>query len=401
MNRLFLKFISLSVLLAFSGCTPAQEQETTISSTLKMGSKSFTGHHPSGFKLEVLNLDMDYPRVIHFYGDRLFVGSRSGNVYWLDPPYTKSNVLTSLDDYPHSVVIKDDHLYIARTGDILRAPYNAQNPALSPKEFDQFILLPGGNGHNTRTLKTSPDGRLFVSLGIRGNCSDEYLHDSYPPVKRRGGVYKIDNVNGMPTLTPFASGLRNPVGFAWHPDTKELYASNNGSDHSGFDQPPEYFSKLSEGSFHGMPWYQFNGTDIVRDNCIDSNPPLSIDMVTPPVATFPARSAPMDMTFVPTDNPGKRYAGDAIVAIHGSWATADGTNKGTKKSRRPPKLVRVQFENGEAINVIDLVTGFQSVNSGNRWARPMGVAVGPDGHIYFSSDGGAKGLFRLTYLPGQ
>ena len=82
---------------------------------------------------------------------------------------------------------------------------------------------------------------------------------------------------------------------------------------------------------------------------------------------------------------------DAIVALHGSWGTPPG---GGAASRRPPKLVAVRFQDAKAVRVDDLISGFQLPN-GERWARPVGVAFGPDGALYFTSDADTNGLFRL------
>ncbi len=103
----------------------------------------------------------------------------------------------------------------------------------------------------------------------------------------------------------------------------------------------------------------------------------------------------MGVAFVRSGALDKNLEHDAIVALHGSWGTRpSGGAFGAKSSRRPPKLVAVRFNTGRAQRVDDLVTGFQSAN-GDRWARPVGVAIGPDGALYFTSDGGINGLFRL------
>ena len=108
----------------------------------------------------------------------------------------------------------------------------------------------------------------------------------------------------------------------------------------------------------------------------------------------------MDMVFVPATANAREFAGDAIVALHGSWAVLeDDDGNPIPTSKREPKLVVVRFQNGQPHAVEDLVTGFQSPRSGNRWARPVGVAVGPDGDIYFSSDEAAKGIYRLRKIP--
>ena len=103
----------------------------------------------------------------------------------------------------------------------------------------------------------------------------------------------------------------------------------------------------------------------------------------------------MGVNFVPQGAMQKSLEFDAIVALHGSWATQpEGGMFGGKNTRRPPKVVVVRFQNGNALRVDDLITGFQLKN-GARWARPVGVAIGPDGALYFTSDSESKGLFRL------
>jgi glucose/arabinose dehydrogenase len=209
----------------------------------------------------------------------------------------------------------------------------------------------------------------------------------------------LDEQGAQPRLPPFASGLRNPVGLDWHPETGELYTSNNGPDHHGFEAPPEYFSKLQPGSFHGMPWFQYDGRTLQHDGCIDGEPPRPRQAVTLPVATFPSRNAPMGVAFVPRGALDARFEGNAIVALRGSWGTRPtGSATGDPATRRPPRLLMVRFNEGEAAGVEEILGGLQKEN-GQRLARPVGVAIGPDGALYFSSDSNLQGLFRLAPMP--
>jgi glucose/arabinose dehydrogenase len=351
---------------------------------------------PEGYLLEVLTDQLNGPRLMTFAtnGD-LLIGSRSGHVYRLAPPYHKPRVLIDTGDYPHSVALRDKQIWIAKTGGLYRAPYNPGQRLIDPHKLKLVARLPSGPGHSSRTVAVGPDGRIYVSLGISSNCSNQYLDTSYPFARQRGGMFVLKENSDGDTLVPFASGLRNPVGFDWNPVTHVMYASNNGPDHLGFDQPPEYFSKVLPGSFHGMPWFQYDGRRIHRDDCIGTPPPRPISDVVPPVATFPARNAPMGVVFVTKGAMDPQFTGDAVVALHGSWATRpSGGAFGSRATRRPPKLVVVRFRDGTAVRVNDLVTGFQ-LKDGSRWARPVGVAIGPDGALYFTSDSDANALFRL------
>jgi len=356
---------------------------------------------PKGYRLELLSR-LETPRMLSFApnGD-MFAGSKSGKVYRLPPPYTKPEVLLQSDGYPHSVALRQDEILIARTDGLYRATYRLGQSKIAADQVKLLAALPGGGGHTSRTVGVGPDGRVYVSLGIQNNCSDQYLGENYPFEDQRGGVLVLHESEGKASWEIFASGLRNPVGFDWQPQTHILYASNNGPDHQGYDQPPEYFSRLSVGSFHGMPWFQFDGKQIRRDDCIASKPPHVISEVVPPVAIFPARNAPMGVAFVPDRAMDPQLTGDAIVALHGSWATQPGGGYiGSAASRRPPKIVVVRFLDGQAKRVDDLITGFQ-LDNGERWARPAGVAIGPDGALYFTSDSNFNGLFRLKRIPWQ
>jgi glucose/arabinose dehydrogenase len=369
----------------------------SVPQTVRSEGATYRVRVPVGYRLELLTRRLDGPRLFSFAanGD-LLLGSKSGHVYRLPPPYTHPEVLVKLPDYPHSVALRDGEIFIAQSSGLYRAPYRNGQARLDPDALSLLAALPGGGGHSSRTVRVGPDRRVYVSLGISGNCSDEYLDASYPFNQRRGGVLVLDESGARPRLQPFATGLRNPVGFDWHPHTGILYASNNGPDHLGFEQPPEYFSRLLAGSFHGMPWFQYDGQRLQRDRCIDREPPRPLSEVSPPVATFPARNAPMGVAFVPKGTFNTQLEGDAIVALRGSWGTRpSGSAMGDPATRREPKLVRVRFSQGEAQGVEDFVTGFQ-LDDGQRWARPVGVGFGPDGSLYFTSDSGIEGLFRLS-----
>jgi len=390
--------LTATLLLACGGAWSGTAPLALVGQKLVLGRASVEAQAPEGYHLELLTAALDKPRLMSFLpnGD-LLMGSRSGNVYRLAPPYDRPTVLLHLQGYPHSVAWRDGTLLIARTDGVHQAPYMPGTATVDPNKVTLLAALPVG-GHSSRSVAVGPDGRIYVSLGISGNCSDQYLGPGYPFEQRRGGVLVLDEQAHPPRWRPYASGLRNPVGFDWQPDTGVIYASNNGPDHWGYDEPREYFSRLTPGSFQGMPWFQYVGGKLRRDDCVSSRPPRPASEVNLPVATFPARNAPLGVAFVPKGALEPALEGDAVVALHGSWGTQPaGTAFGLPSTRRPPALVAVRFDHDEAVRVDDLVTGFQ-LPSGARWARPAGVSVGPDGALYFTSDAGTTGLFRLRRL---
>ena len=388
----FLLFLCVAAAMANATSEPLTYEEQT----LQVGGTRQVARVQKGYRLTLLADKLEGPRLLTFAGNGdLFIGSKSGMIYRVPPPYNLPEVLVRLDGYPHSMAFRRGEILIARTDGLYRAPYQPDQKSIAPESVTLLARLPGGRGHNSRTVGVGPDGRVYVGLGIQGNCSDQYLGDSYPFDERRGGIFVLREEGGKARWEAYGSGLRNPVGFAWHPKTGVMYASNNGPDHWGYEQPPEYFSRVTAGSFHGMPWFQFDGQQLKRDDCVPSTPPRPLADVATPVATFPARNAPMGVTFVPKGALSKALEFDAIVALRGSWGTQpSGGALGDRATRRPPKIVAVRFKDGEAMRVDDLVTGFQLAN-GDRWARPVGVAVGPDGALYFTSDSGMNGLFRL------
>jgi glucose/arabinose dehydrogenase len=397
MVRFVIKYRLILILFISVFCNSAIAVTLTSQSIWANG-HSTTLNVPEGTKVEYLG-SMQGPRFLDLGpDDELLIGSNNAKVYRWRPPYTVSEILVSLPGKNHSVAYRDGELFIAETGTLYRSSYSGLSTDLNATDFTEYVTLPSETGgHWSRTVIVGPDDALYIGIGISSNCADEYLDNSYTFEFRRGGVFKIDEQGGATAdLVPYSSGLRNPIGLAFDSRTNKLYATNAGSDDLGFDLPREIFSFLSQGSFHGMPWYQYINGAFQEQNCINTDPPRPVIDARPPSVTFDARSTPEGIAFVHDDALNIAFSGNAIVAIHGSWAKPSG---GGNESRRSPKLAMVVFSGNEPQHIEDVVTGFQR-SDGSRFARPVGVLIGPDGYLYFTSDGGdVQGLFRL--MPAE
>ncbi len=350
---------------------------------------------PEGTRIDFL-AKMHGPRFLTIGPDKEFLfGSKRADIYRLKLPYTEPETLVTLSGRNHSVAYRNNKIIVAETAGLYIASYSGIHSFPSRDDFSLLTPLPyQTGGHWSRTVVNGPDQKLYIGLGISGNCSDEYLDNSYPFERRRGGVYVLNESGASTQLQPYASGLRNPIGLTFHPDTDILYATNAGPDNLGFNQPPEIFTALSNRSYHGMPWFQYYNGRFRSGLCATSSPPRPASDASKPMVTFAARSTPEGITFVTRSVLGPEFTNNALIAIHGSWAIPTG---GNNASKRPPKIAMVSFSGGKPTGVVsDIVTGFQRAD-GSRFARPCGIIMGPDGNIYFTSDGGeVTGLFRLS-----
>ena len=377
--------------LAIGLCTGQASGLTLVPQALRVGGQSVTLSVPQGMQVDFVASASGARFPALGPDGELLVGSNGSTIYRLGFPYLSAATLVNIGSRSHSVAWDGSRLLVADSAALYAASYSGMSSSLVPGDFTSLVSLPTG-GHSSRTVVVDSEGDAYVSIGISGNCSDEYLAGTSPDYSaavRRGGVWKIDESGASPALVPWSSGLRNPIGIAFNPANGDLWATNAGSDDLGFDLPREIFSRLSEGSCHGMPWFQYISGNFAAQGCIGSDPPRPGSEATPPSVTFDARSTPQGIAFITGNQLDPDLSGHAVVAIHGSWARDDDDNQ------RPPKLVLVRFENGDAVSVEDMVTGFQAAK-GNRFARPSGVVMGADGVIYFTSDGGAvQGVFRL------
>jgi glucose/arabinose dehydrogenase len=268
-------------------------------------------------------------------------------------------------------------LYVAETGQVLRLELgpDLRATARTPIVTD----LPPGGQHFTRTILFGPDGRLYVSIGSSCNvCRESDPHRAavwvYPPEGGAGA--------------PFVTGLRNAVGLAVNPWRGTIWATNNGRDLLGDDQPPETVYELEEGADAGWPRCH---AAVLPDPDLGEGP-ASCEGVLAPVLTMQAHTAPLGLEFYPDSPAGAAafppdYRGDLYIALHGSW------------NRSVPvgyKVVRVPLADSgyPAGPVEDFATGFRR-DDGQVLGRPAGLLVLPDGSMLVSDDWGGF-LYRIS-----
>ncbi len=278
---------------------------------------------------------------------------------------SRSTVLSGLS-YPFGLAFRGDTMYFAEQTAVKRLDPGATTPVTL------IANLPGG-GHVTRTIAFGPDNLLYVAIGSSCNVCDDALP--------RAAVirYNLDGSNPH----PFATGLRNSVGLAFHPTTGELWANNNDRDNLGDDVPPEHLNILRDGRWYGWPQCYLPG------EANPEYPGADCSGVEPPALTFQAHSAPLGLAFYTGAMFPAEYRGDAFMTYHGSWNRTVATGA---------KVVRVRVENGRPAAIEDFVTGWQLAD-GSRWGRPVGLLVMPDGALLVSDDGDGR-IWRVSFGQG-
>ncbi|MFV2040736.1 MAG: sorbosone dehydrogenase family protein, partial [Candidatus Hydrothermarchaeales archaeon] len=270
---------------------------------------------------------------------------------------------------PHGLSFDGGWLYVAENDRVIR-----MRDSDSDYQADQtepvISGLPSGGGHFTRTIGFGPDGKIYVSVGSSCNiCEDD---------PRRAAVLRFNRDGSGEEV--FATGLRNSVGFVWHPVTGEIYATDNGRDLLGDDLPPEEINILREGGNYGWPYcYGQNTADPKY------NDPSKCTDTEPPAAELQAHSAPLGLRFYEGGMFPKRYQGALFVAYHGSW------------NRREPtgyKIVSINFD-GETPVVEDFTTGWLA--DGEKWGRPVDIIFAGDGAMITSDDYSGT-LYRVAYI---
>ena len=240
--------------------------------------------------------------------------------------------------------------------------------------------LPGGplNHHWTKNVIASRDGsKLYATVGSNSNVAENGMEKE----ERRAAILEVDARTG--TTRVFATGLRNPNGLAWHPQTGALWTVVNERDEIGNDLVPDYITSVRDGGFYGWP-YSYYGTH-VDDRVQPPRPDLVAKAIVPDYA-LGSHTASLGLAFYDGKLLPQSYRGGAFVGQHGSWNRAEPSGY---------KVIFVPFENGTPRgSPKDVLTGFLT-DAGEAMGRPVGVAVDREGALLVADDVGNR-IWRVT-----
>ncbi len=280
---------------------------------------------------------------------------------------------------PFGMVLVGNDLYVANTDALVRFPYAAGTTRIG-EPGTKVVDLPGGplNHHWTKNVVASRDGsRLYVTVGSNSNVAENGMENEVD----RAAILEIDPAQRSRRV--FASGLRNPNGLAWEPQTGALWTVVNERDELGSDLVPDYLTSVKAGAFYGWPYSYFG--KYVDTRVKPPRPDLVAKALVPDYA-LGAHVAPLGLAFYQGQLLPSRYAGGAFVGEHGSW------------NRRPLsgyKVVFVRFESGRPVGTPeDVLSGFVD-EDGNARGRPVGVAVDRGGALLVADDVGNV-VWRVT-----
>jgi glucose/arabinose dehydrogenase len=282
---------------------------------------------------------------------------------------------------PFGVVLVGEHLYVANTDAVVRFRYTP-NSVRAPGRPDTVLELPfnaGDNGHWTRNLVANAEGtKLYVSVGSVSNVGEGGMEIE----AGRAAIWEF-NLDGSEARV-FASGLRNPVGMAWAPDTDALWVAVNERDMLGDNLVPDYITSVRDGAFYGWPYYYWGEN---RDERIDIPANVRLQAPTTPDYALGAHTASLGLMFYGYDAFPEPYWNGAFVGQHGSW---------NRSERVGYKVIFVPFAagvpNGDAQ---DFLTGFLNAR-GEAQGRPVGVAMDQTGALLVADDVGNI-VWRVAY----
>lgn len=344
---------------------------------------------PEGFEIKIYADDVENARSMAISpSGTIFVGNRNkDNVFALkdtdgDNVIDKKYLITNkLKNMPNGVAFYDGDLYVAEVNKIWKFE-NIEENLSYVDEFDQYpeepILIsddfPSDRHHGWKYISFGPDGKLYVPVGAPCNIceSRDEIYASITRMNPDGSNREI-----------YVKGVRNTVGFTWHPETKQLWFTDNGRDMLGDNIPPCELNKVTEKDQHfGYPYC--HGGDIGDP---EFGGEYSCSDFVMPVQNLGPHVAPLGLKFYTGKMFPDEYKGDIFIAEHGSW------NRSKKIGYR---ISRVKIENNKSVGYETFIYGWLDDDEQEAWGRPVDILILEDGSMLISDDK-ANAIYRVTY----
>lgn len=339
---------------------------------------------PRGFQVNVFAKDLGNARMLAVTGEGVVLVTRPGDgkVTALHDKNGDGVAEVRKDVVPdlpgvHGIAIRSGQIYLATPQQVYRGALDLDGGVQRLQKIGDE--LPEGGQHPRRTLGFDDDDNLYISVG--STCNDcEEDNPEHATLLRS----KADGSG----RTVFAKGLRNTMGFGWHPQTRELWGMDHGSDRRGNDVPPEEFNQLVQGADYGWPFCHSNNVvDAQTGNPKQGTKQERCAKAEPPALMYQAHSAPIALAFYTGSQFPAEYRNDAFVAMHGSW---------NRKPATGYKVVRIRFQNGKPTGFEDFLSGFLSSDGSKQFGRPAGLAIAKDGALLMSDD--SQGIiYRVSF----
>ncbi|WP_445385013.1 PQQ-dependent sugar dehydrogenase [Robiginitalea sp. IMCC44478] len=342
---------------------------------------------PPGFTIEVYADSIDGARSMAMGDDgTLFVGTRNDKTVYAiqdrDRDYRADNViiLDSTLEVPNGIAFRNGSLYVAEVGRLLRydsIESRLSNPPAPVVVYDDY---PTEFHHGWKYIAFGPDDKLYVPVGAPCNICDSAQADP-----RYASITRMDPDGSNREIV--AHGVRNTVGFTWHPQTGELWFTDNGRDMMGDDIPPCELNRVSQvGQHFGYPFCH-GGT--IPDPEYGQQRPCSEFVA--PVQNLGAHVAPLGVKFPAGEMFPAKYRDYALIAEHGSW------NRSKKSGYR---VSMVQLEGNKAVSYQPFIDGWLDEESQEQFGRPVDLLFLEDGSLLISDDFG-DAIYRVTYSSGD
>ena len=335
---------------------------------------------PDGFEMTTLTREVPSARQLaESDSGIIYAGSRTAGVVYAVVPNQSGNaptvkVIAKNLELPSGIALYDGDLYIAALNLILRIS-NVDENLDSPELETITDSLPKARHHGWKYLVTDDVGNLYFNVGAPCNVCDE-------DDERFASILRMDPKTAETSV--YAAGVRNSVGFAWHPVSGEMWFSDNGRDMMGPEVPFEEINVVTEpGQHFGFPYVH---AGVVPDPVFGTG--VNIEDYEKPIYPIRAHAAALGIAFYTADQFPSQYHNALFIAEHGSWNHAPGPPRGYR--------VTVLFETDEGFHYEPFIETFDIVDTDNPRGRPNDVLVARDGSLLISDD--SKGaIFRVVY----